>query len=405
MKKHESGQLMVIVALGTVVFLGFAALAIDLGRAYSERRLGQNAADAAALAGMRTVRKQPNPPDASSLTGAQIYTIIQQVAQQNGAAQLYPDADGGAVFLDQNKNVLGNVSTWGTNYSGVYGVRVRAKITYNTFFAGIVGMPQMTSSGTATAMSFNVGLGNLLPVAYHIQGNCVDTNFGYLPAPTQYTFFDNDPENPGGFGWVNFQFGAGSAGQLTDWIVNGFTGNFDWYQNYYWTGDIDDDVAEDTTPGNPTDACEFGWYKDGGTGIDPDPSPPPKKEPTYYPKDCDGASGGCDLKGSNSESGNPMETISWMQGNTGLSVTQELRDAIEALEGEDVIILVYNKLDKTGANTRFQIVGWTGFHVDEVDMQGNPKYIKGSFVSVVVGASPTPVPGAGGISTVRLVPN
>lgn len=49
----ESGQIMVLLALAFVGLLGFAALAIDTGMVYTDRRNDQNAADAAALAGMQ----------------------------------------------------------------------------------------------------------------------------------------------------------------------------------------------------------------------------------------------------------------------------------------------------------------------------------------------------------------
>lgn len=49
--KLERGQAMFLLVFGMVALLGFAALAIDGGMVYSERRHAQNAADAAALAG------------------------------------------------------------------------------------------------------------------------------------------------------------------------------------------------------------------------------------------------------------------------------------------------------------------------------------------------------------------
>jgi len=49
-KKSEQGQAIVLVALALVVVFGFAALAVDGGRSYSEKRRAQNAADAAAYA-------------------------------------------------------------------------------------------------------------------------------------------------------------------------------------------------------------------------------------------------------------------------------------------------------------------------------------------------------------------
>jgi hypothetical protein len=47
---RQSGQALVLVALWLTVLLGFAALAVDVGRFYAERRYLQNAADAAVLA-------------------------------------------------------------------------------------------------------------------------------------------------------------------------------------------------------------------------------------------------------------------------------------------------------------------------------------------------------------------
>jgi Flp pilus assembly protein TadG len=47
----ENGQAIVLLALGAVVMLGFAALAIDGGMVYADQRHAQNAADAASLAG------------------------------------------------------------------------------------------------------------------------------------------------------------------------------------------------------------------------------------------------------------------------------------------------------------------------------------------------------------------
>ncbi len=49
--KAERGQVLILIVLGFVLILGFAGLAIDGGRVYSDRRNGQNGADAASLAG------------------------------------------------------------------------------------------------------------------------------------------------------------------------------------------------------------------------------------------------------------------------------------------------------------------------------------------------------------------
>ncbi len=54
-RTSEKGQAIVFLVIGLIVFLGFVGLAIDGGRAYSDRRYAQNAADAAALAAAGTI--------------------------------------------------------------------------------------------------------------------------------------------------------------------------------------------------------------------------------------------------------------------------------------------------------------------------------------------------------------
>jgi hypothetical protein len=50
-RSKENGQILIIIALGLVVLLGFTSLAIDGGMIYADRRQAQNIADAASLAG------------------------------------------------------------------------------------------------------------------------------------------------------------------------------------------------------------------------------------------------------------------------------------------------------------------------------------------------------------------
>lgn len=49
-QRTERGQALVLIVLAIVGLLGFAALAVDLGRVYAERRRAQNAADSASMA-------------------------------------------------------------------------------------------------------------------------------------------------------------------------------------------------------------------------------------------------------------------------------------------------------------------------------------------------------------------
>ena len=62
-KAQERGQALVIIALAVVGLFGFAALAIDGSRVFSDRRHAQNAADTAALsAALAKIRASPSNP-------------------------------------------------------------------------------------------------------------------------------------------------------------------------------------------------------------------------------------------------------------------------------------------------------------------------------------------------------
>jgi uncharacterized membrane protein len=91
----EKGQAMVLLVLAFIVLLGFAALAIDGGMVYSDRRISQNAADAASLAGAGEAGAQIRLAGAAALkenwncamftTGA-VWTAITQAAIDSAAS-------------------------------------------------------------------------------------------------------------------------------------------------------------------------------------------------------------------------------------------------------------------------------------------------------------------------------
>lgn len=90
-ERYEQGQALIQVTLSLAVLLGFVAMAIDVGRVYSERRSMQNAADAAALAGARELCLGHDRPAAISKG--------EEVLRANGVAT---DAASGAVTVSEN---------------------------------------------------------------------------------------------------------------------------------------------------------------------------------------------------------------------------------------------------------------------------------------------------------------
>jgi Flp pilus assembly protein TadG len=70
-KLAQSGQVLVLVALGLTLMLGIAGLVIDGGIAAVQRRDSRNAPDAGALAGAQDLPGVPATPAAAQQTAAQ----------------------------------------------------------------------------------------------------------------------------------------------------------------------------------------------------------------------------------------------------------------------------------------------------------------------------------------------
>jgi len=139
---QPKGQSLVLLGVLAVALLIFLALIIDGGNAYAMRRLAQNAADAGALAGARDL----------CLTGDQTTAAntANKYAVQNNLAR------------------LGNVTSQTASVSVGGGmVDVITNIVYDTFFARIIGMDQMTAVAEAEAGCFTPGAGEgVIPIAW-----------------------------------------------------------------------------------------------------------------------------------------------------------------------------------------------------------------------------------------------
>ncbi|MHB0858203.1 MAG: pilus assembly protein TadG-related protein [Anaerolineae bacterium] len=145
----ESGQILVIVALGMVVLLGFLALAVDVGMGYQGRRNMQNAADAGALAGAQALCRGE--------TEAQAIAAAEAARARNGGSGPAPAI----------------VSSWT--------VSVTAEMTRGTFFAGVLGVDELPANANAAAQcGCSSGACNLWPVTFdkntflNAAGSCPD---------------------------------------------------------------------------------------------------------------------------------------------------------------------------------------------------------------------------------------
>src|SRR4051812_46260729 len=126
-RNGERGQVLVIAALMMTALVGFTALVVDVGDAYAQRRLVQNAADAAALAGARymAVNRFAGVSDAAVMGAMSPYLTA------NGGASLGA-ANGptnGAWYVKLDGTTVSPVGGGGGAPSSAAGVRVNAKKT------------------------------------------------------------------------------------------------------------------------------------------------------------------------------------------------------------------------------------------------------------------------------------
>jgi len=130
-KQLERGSTLITVAITLLVLVAFLALAIDIASAYAERRKMQNAADAAALAGAEIL--------IGGGSDAEILSAISDYALTQG------NADSFEAFYTPSGQTVGS----GVVPADATGVRVVARETVPTFFAGIMGIDSLPAVGEA----------------------------------------------------------------------------------------------------------------------------------------------------------------------------------------------------------------------------------------------------------------
>lgn len=198
---RERGAVAVVVAISTVVLLGFAALAIDLGAAYSDRQQLQNGADAGALA------------IAESCQSGLCVDTADKYAKAN-------KLDGMAI--GKVVSATGNTVT------------VEASSTHTNWFGAVVGLPTTELSARASAEWGYPSGGSVLPLTFSWcefqaatggwddQGKPLNPNIVTI-APLKEKTCTNPAHNavPGGFGWLT---GADSLCQAKvnagNWVMS-----------------------------------------------------------------------------------------------------------------------------------------------------------------------------------------
>ena len=134
----KKGQTLVLIALLMVALAAMAALVLDGGHGYMERRRMQNAADAGALAGARELAMGALEADAE-------ITATTYAVTHNGA----DDPIGFEVRADGHEVVVTTTKT------------------FSTWFAGVIGQPEMTVRARAVARYDPAVGGAFAPIALY----------------------------------------------------------------------------------------------------------------------------------------------------------------------------------------------------------------------------------------------
>jgi Flp pilus assembly protein TadG len=190
----ERGGIAVIVAILMVVMLGFAALAIDVGKLYAERAQLQNGSDAAALMMAQKCAKNDADVDCAITS-----TLAADLANKNAIDEL---SNVKSIALDKMNRTV--TVTTGAKESGASANSV------SLFFAGVLGIPSAEVNASSSVrwgspvegtivfpLAFSVCQvsGMVDGVAQVIQNHSADANPDCPLGPAGKTV-------PGGFAWT-----------------------------------------------------------------------------------------------------------------------------------------------------------------------------------------------------------
>lgn len=231
----EDGQALIIVALAVVAVLGALALAIDWGYGVTQRRVSQNAADAAAIAAARTLATSTelvNGKVGFRVSAEYVFCVAKQYADANRSTFIPGDATttltvqlGWLADPSEPTSTLTWVPVSGTCPTTVAGTDVRAdtrfvrvvsSTAYRSLVAAVIGQPRVTAQASARAAiaGGETGSGPVWPMVRHY--NVKDFNAAAECAKKKC---DPDELKP-------FTFWSGT-GSLDDMVYGSFKGLVD----------------------------------------------------------------------------------------------------------------------------------------------------------------------------------
>ncbi len=156
--QDDRGAILVFTALGLVGFMGFAAVAVDLSALFVTHRRVQTVADVGALAGAQFADVSPDPSIAKQAVIDEVKAITAtnlDIADWDTCV----DPDMPPEFAP----LAGETGCISFTF-GLTAIRVRVPDqTFDTLFAGVIGVETLTTSAAAEVEAWNLQNGDILP--------------------------------------------------------------------------------------------------------------------------------------------------------------------------------------------------------------------------------------------------
>lgn len=289
--REDQGQTLLFLALMLAVLLGFTGMVVDDGVVYWNRRMLQNAVDAAALAGANQLPANP----AAALQAAVTYAQVNGVAPSElicvpPPSQPAPNVDYPASVTCQ----AGTDATFGVQITQTYSpddtMIVSARRTISFGLRYLIGAGSTPVVATAAAIVSVQNPGDIAPVAVSIQQVDTAASSGGTPTPCTNAYTECT---------IKVGAGSGNAGNFQEIAWDKATpgagacpGGGNVCVQYSWTNGYPGPIATPVTvvPGpSGTPVPEWDWNVPTQTGAMADVSKPMTQIAQWdQAQECDG---------------------------------------------------------------------------------------------------------------------